>query len=74
LERAFYSRAGIPKDIVAKLNEHVVAALKTEVIRKRMAKLGMHPMTGTPEFLDQRIKSDITKWAAVIKAAAIEKQ
>jgi tripartite-type tricarboxylate transporter receptor subunit TctC len=71
---AFYSRAGIPKDVVAKLNEHVVAALKTEVIRKRMGELGMHPMIGTPEFLDQRMKSDITKWAEVIKAAGIEKQ
>ena len=70
---AFYRPAGIPKDVLAKLNEHVNAALKTEGIRKRMAELGMHPMIGTRDFLDQRMKSDIAKWAEVIKVAAIEK-
>jgi tripartite-type tricarboxylate transporter receptor subunit TctC len=70
----FYGPAGIPKDVVAKLNEHVVAALKTDVIRKRMSELGMHPMIGSPEFLDQRMKSDIAKWAEVIRVAKIEKQ
>jgi tripartite-type tricarboxylate transporter receptor subunit TctC len=71
---AFYGPAGIPKDIITKLNEHVAAALKTEDIRKRMAELGMQPMIGTPEFLDQRMKSDIGKWAEVIRVANIEKQ
>jgi tripartite-type tricarboxylate transporter receptor subunit TctC len=71
---AFYGPAGIPKDIVTKLNDGVVAALKTPDVSKRMAELGMQPMIGSPEFLDQRMKADIGKWAQVIKAAAIDKQ
>ncbi len=71
---AFYGPAGLPKDIVTKLNEQVVAALKTPDIQKRMDDLGIQPMIGSPEFLDERMKSDIAKWAKVIEAAGVEKQ
>ena len=71
---AFQGPAGVPRDIVAKLNEQVVAVLKMPDIQKRMADLGMLPMIGSPEFLNDRMKSDIVKWANVIQAAGIEKQ
>ena len=71
---AFYGPAGLPKDIVTKLNEQVVAALKTPDIQKRMEDLGIEPMIGSPEFLNERMKSDIAKWAKVIEAAGVEKQ
>ena len=71
---AFYGPAGLPKDIVSKLNEQVVAALKTPDIQKRMEDLGIQPMIGSPEFLNERMKSDIAKWAKVIEAAGVEKQ
>jgi tripartite-type tricarboxylate transporter receptor subunit TctC len=71
---AFYGPAGLPKDIVSKLNEQVVAALKTPDIQKRMEDLGIAPMIGSPEFLNERMKSDIAKWAKVIEAAGVEKQ
>ncbi len=71
---AFYGPAGLPKDIVTKLNEQVVAVLKTPDIQKRMEDLGIAPMVGSPEFLNERMKSDIVKWAKVIEAAGVEKQ
>ena len=71
---AFHGPAGLPKDIVTKLNEQVVAALKTPDIQKRMEDLGIQPMIGSPEFLNERMKSDIAKWAKVIEAAGVEKQ
>jgi tripartite-type tricarboxylate transporter receptor subunit TctC len=71
---AFYAPAGLPKDIVSKLNEQVVAVLKTPDIQKRMEDLGIQPMIGSPEFLNERMKSDIAKWAKVIEAAGVEKQ
>jgi tripartite-type tricarboxylate transporter receptor subunit TctC len=39
-----------------------------------MGDLGIHPMIGSPEFLDERMKSEIAKWAKVIQAAGVEKQ
>jgi tripartite-type tricarboxylate transporter receptor subunit TctC len=71
---AIQGPAGVPKDIVTKLNEHIVAALKTPEIQARMGDLGIHPMIGSPEFLDERMKSEIAKWAKVIQAAGVEKQ
>ena len=71
---AFHGPAGLPKDIVTKLNEQVVAVLKTPDIQKRMEDLGIQPMIGSPEFLNERMKSDIAKWAKVIEAAGVEKQ
>jgi tripartite-type tricarboxylate transporter receptor subunit TctC len=71
---ALQGPAGIPKDIVTKLNAQIVAVLKTPEIQKRMGDLGMQPMIGSPEFLNERMRSDIAKWANVIKAAGIEKQ
>ena len=71
---AFYGPAGVPKDVIAKLSEHVAAAVKTEDIRKRMGDLGMRPMAATPEIVDKRMRSEIAKWAEVIKVAGIEKQ
>ena len=71
---ALQGPAGLPGDIVIKLNEQVIAALKTPEIQTRMGELGMQPMIGSPEFLNERMKSDIVKWAKVIQAAGIEKQ
>jgi tripartite-type tricarboxylate transporter receptor subunit TctC len=71
---ALQAPAGIPRSVVTRLNEQVVAALRTPEIRKRMGDLGMQPMIGSPEFLDERMRSDIVKWAHVIAAAGIEKQ
>jgi tripartite-type tricarboxylate transporter receptor subunit TctC len=71
---AIQGPAGVPKDIVTKLNEHIVSALKTPEIQARMGDLGIHPMIGSPEFLDERMKSEIAKWAKVIQAAGVEKQ
>jgi tripartite-type tricarboxylate transporter receptor subunit TctC len=39
-----------------------------------MEDLGIAPMVGSPEFLNERMKSDIVKWAKVIEAAGVEKQ
>jgi tripartite-type tricarboxylate transporter receptor subunit TctC len=71
---ALQGPAGIPNDIVTKLNEQVVAVLRMADIQKRMGDLGMQPMIGSPEFLNNRMKNDIAKWAKVIEAAGIEKQ
>ena len=57
----FYAPAGVPKKVVTKLKAHVNAVLNTPEIRKRMADLGMQPMIGTPEFVDQRAPKTIER-------------
>lgn len=71
---AFYGPAGLPAAVVAKLNAQVRVALQSPEVEKRMGDLGMQPMLGSPEVLNERMRSDIAKWARVIAAAGIEKQ
>lgn len=66
--------AGMPNDIVAKLNSETEAALKMPDVKKRMAEFGMHPMLSSPTQMTDRIQHDMAKWRTVIDAAGIPKQ
>ena len=63
-----------PKDIVARLNVETDKALKSPDIRERFAAEGLEPMGGTPEFFTKFMRTEIDKYARVIKAAGIAKQ
>jgi tripartite-type tricarboxylate transporter receptor subunit TctC len=63
-----------PKDIVARLNVETDKALKSPDIRDRFATEGLEPMGGTPESFTKFMRSEIDKYAKVIKAAGIAKQ
>jgi tripartite-type tricarboxylate transporter receptor subunit TctC len=66
---------GTPKDIIAKLNAAVVAALADPIVQKRFADQGQEippPDQLTPEALHTYQKADIEKWWPLIKAAGIK--
>jgi tripartite-type tricarboxylate transporter receptor subunit TctC len=65
----FLGPAGLPKDIVAKLNGAIVAAVGTKEMRERYLALGSEPETSTPEEFAAYLKKDIGSWAKVVKAA-----
>lgn len=71
---ALAARAGTSKEIVDKLSSEVQAVLKLPDIKQRMVALGMEPMSGTPQELDERMRRDIEKWRVVIDKAGIPKQ
>jgi tripartite-type tricarboxylate transporter receptor subunit TctC len=66
--------AGTPRDILVKLNTAARRALAAADTRERLAGLGMTNGSSTPEELDAHIKSEIAKWAKVIKDANIQAQ
>ena len=66
--------AGVPKDIVGKLNRETDAALRMPDVKQRMAEFGMQPVLSTPDEMRQRIEHDMAKWRTVIDAAGIPKQ
>ena len=71
---AVFAPKGTPKPIVAKLSEALQAAVADPAVRTRIEELGAVPATGqtaTPEYLARMLKSDIERWAVVIKAAGI---
>jgi tripartite-type tricarboxylate transporter receptor subunit TctC len=58
-----------PKDIVATLNQALVATLDDPGVRKSLGDLGVDIISGTPENFAAYIKSEIPKWTAIIKAS-----
>ena len=59
------------RTLVAKLNAEVVQILRTPEVRKSFEHEGAEPVGNTPEEFGAVIKSEIAKWAKVIKAAGI---
>jgi len=63
---------GVPAPIVAQLNKAANEVLKAKEMEERLASDGVSPAGGTPEQFGKQIKSDITRWAAVIKQANVK--
>jgi tripartite-type tricarboxylate transporter receptor subunit TctC len=64
--------AGMPPDLVARLSRDFVAALNTEPVKERLAKLGAAPIGTSPEQFDARIRADYKKWGPIIEAAGMK--
>jgi tripartite-type tricarboxylate transporter receptor subunit TctC len=64
--------AGIPRDIVTKVNAIVAAGLKSPDVLQRLNTLGYDPLGDTPEHFAGTIKSDIAKYAKIVQAAGIK--
>ncbi|MBX9813061.1 MAG: tripartite tricarboxylate transporter substrate binding protein [Burkholderiales bacterium] len=59
--------AGTPKDVVGKLHGEMVRILKLPDVRERFESLGMEPVGDTPDQFAQYIRSELAKYAKVVK-------
>lgn len=66
--------AKTPKEVVARLNRDVVAALKDPVVKKKLEDLNLDPHPGTPEQAAALLNDDIRRWGGVIERAKLPKQ
>ena len=66
--------SGTPKTIVAQLSAESARILKLPDMSKRISELGAEPVGSTPEQFAELIKTEIAKWAKVIKDANVELQ
>ena len=64
--------AGIPKEIVAKLNGELIRVLNTADMKERLAKLGTEVRAGTPESFGTWLASEQAKWAKVVKESGVK--
>ena len=67
----FLAPAGTPKAIIAHLNAEINAALNSPDVRSKLETAGIAIQGGTPQDYAALIKSDLSKWSKVIKAAGI---
>ena len=73
-EGAFHgvmSPTGVPKTIVDKLHAEIVKAMRSPEVLDRLTAEGAEVVASTPQEFTARIRTDIDKWAKVIKAAGI---
>ena len=66
------AKAGTPPTVIARLNEAVNKALKTDKVREALAKLGTDPGGGTPDAFGALVRSETAHWSKVIKDAGIK--
>jgi tripartite-type tricarboxylate transporter receptor subunit TctC len=71
---AMFARTGTPPEIIKTLNAALQDILGDADIKAKMLALGIEAKAGPPEAIEQRLKSDIDKWRAVIEKANIQKQ
>jgi len=68
---AVLAPAGTPRDIIMRINGEVARALKQPDYRSLLVNNTIEPIGSPPEQLSQYIKSELAKWARVIKAANV---
>jgi tripartite-type tricarboxylate transporter receptor subunit TctC len=64
--------ARTPQPIIALLHSGIVNAMKQPDAAEQLAALGFEAVASTPDEFAARIKTDIPKWAKVIRAAQIK--
>ena len=68
---SLFAPSGTPKAIITRLNQEIVKALAMPDMREKLAQTGVDAESSTPAQLGQLLRSDVAKWAKIIKAAGI---
>ena len=66
-----YAPAGLPRDMVMKLNAAFNEALRTPSIRDQLVAQGWTPIGGTPERFGAFTQQELERWARVVKSANV---
>jgi len=64
---AMVAPAGTPKDIINKLNSQLVSVLNNPEIKSQLNSKGFDVISSSPEQLGEYIKSEVSKWAPIVK-------
>jgi tripartite-type tricarboxylate transporter receptor subunit TctC len=65
-------KTGTPPAVIARLNEVVNKAFKTDKVREALAKLGVDPGGGTSEAFGALVRSETEHWSKVVQEAGIK--
>jgi tripartite-type tricarboxylate transporter receptor subunit TctC len=71
---AMYVRAGVPREIVSTINREVGKTLETKAVRSLFQRDALTAIGGTPEHLSAHMKSEIARYAEVIRKGSITVQ
>ena len=71
---ALAAPAGVPPEIITKMNRILDAYLKTDEAKKQFAMIGAKTLGGPPERLTERMKREKALWGPIVKSADIKLQ
>jgi tripartite-type tricarboxylate transporter receptor subunit TctC len=72
--QGYFGPAGMPKEIVTRLNAEIRKIVEKPEIKAQLATLGMDAFSGTPEQLGTFVNEQLVLWEKLITNAKIEKQ
>jgi tripartite-type tricarboxylate transporter receptor subunit TctC len=70
--QAAVAPAKTPREVVSKLNEASVKALRSPEVRERMNQIGFDVVAGTPEELGKFMQEEIYRWTKVVARGGIK--
>ena len=69
---AMYAPAGTPAPVIERLTRELRAFVGTPATQERLTVLGLQPMTSTPQELADFGRSELARWARLIRQAGIQ--
>ncbi|HKQ29513.1 MAG TPA: tripartite tricarboxylate transporter substrate binding protein [Burkholderiales bacterium] len=67
-----FAPAGLPQPVAQRLNAEFVKVMREPDLKQRLASLGADPLTSSPEQFSAYLRSEIEKWAKVVKASGMK--
>jgi tripartite-type tricarboxylate transporter receptor subunit TctC len=62
-----FAPAGTPPDVIRRLNAEMVKIIQSPEVREKLIALGAEPVGDSPEEFAALVKSEVSKWADVVK-------
>ena len=67
-----FGPAGVPGDVVARINRAVNESLKSEEIRAAIHRIGFEPHPGSPEDFSKLLVSEMKVWIPIVKKTGFQ--
>ena len=64
--------AGLPVQVIERLNAEVNASLRSADVAATMAGIGFEPVGGSPRVFELAIADDLRNWAPIVKATGFQ--
>jgi tripartite-type tricarboxylate transporter receptor subunit TctC len=65
---------GTAKEIVSRLNQEIVKAVTSDKVAQQIVRVGMQPVSNSPEEFSDYVKSELARWGAVVKATGLPRE
>jgi tripartite-type tricarboxylate transporter receptor subunit TctC len=69
---AVFGPAGMPAEVVQRVNREIARIVDLPAVRERYATLGLEPLKSTPQELGDTVKRDLQHWSAFIRERNIK--